>query len=178
MNERTEKPQNDAPAPLARGSERPYTRPQDERGRPMTGRGTEHFAGPGGRSGEPLSRTERLLITMFITMFAATLGAGALGFTALSGQLLDMQTQLGGQLLDMQTQMGSQLLGVQTQMGSQLLGVQKQIGGLSERVGNLEGRMATLEGRMATLEERMTSVETLIQTRLVPQPGASSPSGL
>ena len=160
MNERTEKPHNDAPAPLARGSERPYTRPQDERGRPMTGRGTEHFAGPGGRSGEPLSRTERLLITMFITMFAATLGAGALGFTALSGQLLDMQTQLGGQLLDMQTQ-----------MGSQLLGVQKQIGGLSERVGNLEGRMATLE-------ERMTSVETLIQTRLVPQPGASSPSGL
>ena len=160
MNERTEKPQNDAPAPLARGSERPYTRPQDERGRPMTGRGTEHFAGHGGRSGEPLSRTERLLITMFITMFAATLGAGALGFTALSGQLLDMQTQ-----------MGSQLLGVQTQMGSQLLGVQKQIGGLSERVGNLEGRMATLE-------ERITSVETLIQTRLVPQPGASSPSGL
>ena len=171
MNKRTEKPQNDAPAPLARGSERPYTRPQDERGRPMTGRGTEHFAGHGGRSGEPLSRTERLLITMFITMFAATLGAGALGFTALSGQLLDMQTQLGGQLLDMQTQMGSQLLDMQTQMGSQLLGVQKQIGGLSERVGNLEGRMATLE-------ERMTSVETLIQTRLVPQPGASSPSGL
>ena len=160
MNERTDKPQNDAPAPLARGSERPYTRPQDARGRPMTGRGTEHFAGRGGRSGEPLSRTERLLITMFITMFAATLGAGALGFTALSGQLLDMQTQMGGQLL-----------GMQKQMGSQLLGMQKQIGGLSERVGNVEGRMATLE-------ERMTRVETLIQTRLIPQPGASSPSVL
>ena len=127
MNERTDKPQNDAPAPSARGSDRPYTRPQDARGRPMTGRGAEHFSGRGGRSGEPLSRTERLLITMFITVFAATLGAGALGFTALSGQLLDMQQQIGGQLLDMQKR-----------TDGQFLDMQKQIGNLSERMTRVE----------------------------------------
>ena len=71
---------------------------------------------------------------MFVTMFAAMLGAGALGFTAISGQLLDMQTEIG----DLRTDM------------------HKQIGELSER---------------------MARVETLIETRLVPQISAPPAAG-
>ena len=43
---------------------------------------------------------------MFVTMFAAMLGAGALGFTAISGQLLHMQKQIGELRTDMHKQIG------------------------------------------------------------------------
>ena len=102
MNERITKPENDAPTPLARAPGQPYTRAQDTRGRPMTRRETQRSAG----RREPLTRTERFLVTMFVTMFATMIAAGALGFTTLSGQLLDMQTQTSGQLLEMQKQIG------------------------------------------------------------------------
>ena len=102
MNERITKPENHAQTPLARAPGQPYTRARDAQGRPMTGRETERRAG----RGEPLTRTERLLVTMFVTMFATMVAAGALGFTTLSGQLVDMQEQTSAQLLDMQKQIG------------------------------------------------------------------------
>ena len=102
MNERITKPENDAPTPLAHAPGQPYTQAQDAQGRPMTGRETERLTG----RGEPLTRTERLLVTMFVTMFATMIAAGALGFTTLSGQLLGMQEQTSTQLLDMQKQIG------------------------------------------------------------------------
>ena len=89
---------------------------------------------------------------MFVTMFAAMLGAGALGFTAISGQLLDMQKQIGGLRTDMQTEIG----GVQTEIGNLRTDMQKQIGELSER---------------------MARVETLIETRLIPQASPPTPAG-
>ncbi len=128
MNERIAKPENDVQTPLARVPGQPYTQARDAQGRPMTGRETERLTG----RGEPLTRTERLLVTMFVTMFATMIAAGAFGFTTLSGQLLDMQEQTSGQLLDMQEQ-----------TSGQLLDMQKQIGELSERMTRIETLIET-----------------------------------
>ena len=152
MNERITKPENDAPTPLARVPGQPYTRARDAQGRPMTDRETERLT----RRGEPLTRTERLLVTMFVTMFATMIAAGALAFTTLSGQLVDMQEQTSAQLLDMQRQ-----------TSVQLLDMQKQIGGLR----------AEMHEEIGELSERMTRIETLIETRLVPASDARDPAG-
>jgi len=128
MNERITKRENDAQTPLARVPGQPYTRAQDAQGRPMTGRETERLTG----RGEPLTRTERLLVTMFVTMFATMIAAGALGFTTLSGQLLDMQEQTSAQLLDMQKQIG----GLRVEMHA-------EIGELSERMTRIETLLET-----------------------------------
>ena len=103
MNERITKPENHPPTPLAHVPDPPYTQAQDARGRPMTGRETEHSTG----RGEPLTRTERLLVTMFVTMFATMVAVGALGFTTLSGQLLDMQKQIGALRTEMHEEIGN-----------------------------------------------------------------------
>ena len=165
MDERTtETPETGAGLPLE--PDRPYTAPSDGKGVWMKGAPREEpregFAARSALSREPLTRTERLLVTMFVTMFAAMLGAGALGFTAISGQLLDMQKQIGGLRTDMRTEIGELRTDMQkqigdlrtdlrTEMGELRTDMQKQIGELSERVGELS--------------ERMTRVETLIQTR-------------
>ena len=102
MNKRITKPENHVRTPVARVPGQSYTQAQDAQGRPMTGRETERLTG----RGEPFTRTERLLLTMFVTMFATMIAAGALGFTTLSGQLIDMQEQTSAHLLDMQKQIG------------------------------------------------------------------------
>ena len=119
---------------------------------------------------EPLTRTERLLITMFVTMFAAMLGAGALGFTAISGQLLDMQQQIGELRTDMQKQIG----GVQTEIGELRTDMQKQIGGVQTEIGDLRTDM---QNQIGELSERMARVETLIETRLVLETSAPPAAG-
>ncbi|MYH20780.1 MAG: hypothetical protein F4023_14995 [Acidobacteria bacterium] len=128
MNERITKPENDARTPLAHAPGQPYTQARDAQGRPMTGRETERLTG----RGEPLTRTERLLVTMFVTMFATMIAAGALAFTTLSGQLLDMQEQTSAQLLDMQKQIG----GLRVEMHA-------EIGELSERMTRIETLIET-----------------------------------
>ena len=148
MNERITKPENDAPTPLAHAPGQPYTQAQDAQGRSMTGRETERLTG----RGEPLTRTERLLVTMFVTMFATMIAAGALGFTTLSGQLLDMQKQIGG----LRVEMHEEIDGLRTEM-------REEIGKLSDR--------------MDQLSDRMTRVETLIETHLVPASAARNPAG-
>ena len=163
MNERITKPENDAPTPLAHVPGQPYTQARDAQGRPMTGREAERFTG----RGEPLTRTERLLVTMFVTMFATMIAAGALAFTTLSGQLVDMQEQTSAQLLDMQEQTSAQLLDMQRQTSVQLLDMQKQIGGLR----------AEMHEEIGELSERMTRIATLIETRLVPASDARDPAG-
>ena len=187
MNEPTQEP-TEASVPLPEAQNEPYTQPRDEPGGPMI-RGAPEPAGRGGAySREPLTRTERLLVTMFVTMFATMLGAGALGFTTLSGQLLDMQEQIsgvqeqiggvekdiGGQLLDMQEQIG----GVQKEIGGQLLDMQKHLGGqilgLQKQIGDLRTEM---HDEIGELSQRMTGVETLIQTHLVPQATVRPPAG-
>ncbi len=128
MNERITKPENDAQTPLARVPGQPYTQARDAQRRPMTDRETERLTG----RGEPLTRTERLLVTMFVTMFATMIAAGALAFTTLSGQLLDMQEQTSAQLLDMQKQIG----GLRVEMHA-------EIGELSERMTRIETLIET-----------------------------------
>ncbi|MCY3746469.1 MAG: hypothetical protein OXH05_09565 [Acidobacteria bacterium] len=94
----------------------------------MTDRETERLTG----RGEPLTRTERLLVTMFVTMFATLIAAGALGFTTLSGQLLGMQEQIGG----LRVEMHEEIDGLRADM-------QKQIGELSERMTRIETLIET-----------------------------------
>ena len=141
MKERT----TDGAAPATRlpeARDASYTQPHGAHGGAMTGVEAERVeaerrAERARTRREPLARTERLLITMFVTMFAAMLGAGALGFTAISGQLLDMQEQIGGLRTDMQEQIGELRMEMHDEIGE--------------------------------LSERMARVETLIETRLIPQ---------
>ena len=170
----TETPETGAGLPPE--PDRPYTAPSDGKGVWMKGAPREEpregFAARSALSREPLTRTERLLITMFVTMFAAMLGAGALGFTAISGQLLDMQKQIGDLRTDMRTEIGDlrtdmhqQIGGLRTEMGELRTDVHQQIGGLRTEIGGLRTEMGELSERMGELSERMTRVETLIQTR-------------
>ena len=171
MDERnTKTPETGAgpkPGRLPPEPDRPYTAPSDGKGVWMKGAPREEpregFAARSALSREPLTRTERLLVTMFVTIFAAMLGAGALGFTAISGQLLDMQKQMGELRTDMQTEIGS----LRTDM-------HKQIGGVQTEIGNLRTDM---QKQIGELSERMARVETLIETRLIPQASAPPPAG-
>ena len=178
MNERTTDVAQTG-IPLPERPDRPYTPPLGEQGEPMTGGEAAQFAGRGGRPREPLARAERILIAMFaglVVMFAATLGAGAVAFTTISGQLLDLQEQIG----DVRADIGS----VRGEIGS----VRGEIGGLRAEmhteIGELRAELRTemqkgfgkLSERIGNLEVRMTRVETLLQTQ-VPPAGAPSPAG-
>ena len=191
MDERTtETPETGAgpkPGRLPPEPDRPYTAPSDGKGVWMKSAPREEFAARSAPSREPLTRTERLLVTMFVTMFAAMLGAGALGFTAISGQLLDMQKQIGGlqtETGDLRTDLRTEIGGLRTdvhqqigdlrtdvhqQIGGLRTEMHQQIGGLRTEIGDLRAEMqkqiGELSGRMGELSERMTRVETLIQTR-------------
>ena len=160
----TENPETGARLPPE--PDRSYTPPSDGKRVLMKGAPREEFAARSALSREPLTRTERLLITMFVTMFAAMLGAGALGFTAISGQLLDMQKQIGGLRTDMQTEIG----GVQTEIGNLRTDMQKQISNLRTDMQKQIGELRTdMQKQIGELSERMARVETLIETRLIPQ---------
>ena len=168
MDERTtETPETGAGLPPE--PDRPYTAPSDGKGVWMKGAPREGFAARSALSREPLTRTERLLVTMFVTMFAAMLGAGALGFTAISGQLLDMQKQIGGLRTDLRTEIGDLRTDLRTEIGGLRTEMHQQIGELRtemhDELGELSERMGELSERMGELSERMTRVETLIQTR-------------
>ena len=171
MNERTTDVAQPG-IPLPERPDRPYTPPLGEQGEPMTGGEAAQFAGRGGRPREPLARAERILIAMFaglVVMFAATLGAGAVAFTTISGQLLDLQEQIGdvradigsvrGEIGGLRAEMHKEISELRTELRTEM---QKGFGQLSERIGNLE--------------VRMTRVETLLQTQ-VPPAGAPSPAG-
>ncbi len=174
MNEGT----TDGAAPATRlpeARDASYTQPHGAHGGAMTGVEAERVeaerrAELARTRREPLTRTERLLITMFVTMFAAMLGAGALGFTAISGQLLDMQQQIGELRTDMQKQIG----GVQTEIGELRTDMQKQIGGVQTEIGDLRTDM---QNQIGELSERMARVETLIETRLVLETSAPPAAG-
>ena len=166
MNERITKPETRAPAPLADLPGQSYTQARDTQGRPMTGRKTEHSAG----RGEPLTRPEKLLVTVFVTMFATLVAAGALGFTTLSGQLVDMQRQTSAQFLDTQEQIGD----LRRETSGQLLDMQRQIGDLRKEIGS---QLLDMQRQIGELSERMARMETLIETRLVPASNARDPAG-
>ena len=117
----------------------------------MTGMEPEGHPGSARPPREPLTRADRIQIAMLAGLFAilaAMLGAGAVGFTTLSGQILGLQKQVG----DLRTEVHEEIGGLRIEM-------QKEIGGLriemQKEIGDLSGRI--------------TRVETLIQTYLVPR---------
>ena len=178
MNERTtEMPATGIRSP--QGQERPYTPPSDGQGLPMTGAPMEQFAERSARSNEPLTRTERLLVTMFVTMFATMLAASALGFTTISGQLLDMQKQIGG-LSERITRVEERIIRVEERIirvEERITSVEERITGVEERMTRVEERITGIEQRITGIEQRITGIETLIQTHLVPQVSAPPPAG-
>ena len=151
MNERTTDATETA-VPLPERQGRSYTPGESEQDGAMTNVEAGRRAGPGSRSHDPLTRSERLLVTVFVTMFGTMLAAGALGFTTLSGQLLDMQEQIGD---------------MQKETSAQLLDMQREIGGLR----------AEMHEEIGELSVRMTRIETLIETHLVPASDARDPAG-
>ena len=181
MNERITKSETHAPAPLAHLPGQPYTQAQDAQERPMKGSETERLA----QRGESLTRAEKLLVTVFVTMFATLGTGGALAFTTLSGQLVDMQGQTSAQLLDMQGQTSAQLLDMQKQIGALRTEMHEEIGNLSERmtrveerltrveqrITRVEARMTRVEERMTRVEQRMTGIESFIRTHHGPPAG-------
>lgn len=125
----------------------------------MTGMEPEGHPGSARPPREPLARADRIQIVMLAGLFAmlaAMLGAGAVGFTTLSGQILGLQKQVG----DLRTEVHEEIGGLRTEM-------QKGIGGLriemQKEIGDLSGRI--------------TRVETLIQAHLVPRSGAPPAAG-
>ena len=160
MNERT----TDAAGPATRlpeARDASYTQPHGAHGGAMTGVEAERRAERARTRREPLARADRIQIAMFaglVAIFAAMLGAGALGFTAISGQLLDMQKQVG----ELRTEMHDQI-------GELRMEMHDEIGELSGRLDELSGRLGELSERLGGLSERMARVETLIEPRLIPQ---------
>ena len=131
---------------------RPYTQPTDRQDEPVTGAPTEATAGSGVRSREPLTRTERLLVTMFVTMFATMLGSVALGFATLSGQILDLQRDIGGlhgdigglraemheEIGALRAEMQEEFGALRAEMHEEFREVRREISGLSDRVTRIE----------------------------------------
>ena len=60
---------------------------------------------------------------MFVTMFATMIAAGALGFTTLSGQLLDMQEQIGGLRVETHEEIG----GLRVEMHEEIDGLRVEM---------------------------------------------------
>ena len=70
------------------------------------------------------------MLAGLFAMLAAVLGAGAVGFTTLSGQLLGLQKQVG----DLRTEVHAEVGGLRTEMHKEIGGlrteIHKEIGGL------------------------------------------------
>ena len=99
----------------------------------MTSRGTGRFDGRPERSREPLTRAERILIGMF----AALLGSGVVGFTAINGQLVGIQRQIG----DLRVEMHQEIGDLRAEMHREIRGLSVEIGKLSDRVTRVETRL-------------------------------------
>ena len=168
MNEGT----TDGAAPATRlpeARERSYTAPHGEQGGAMTGMEAEGLPGSARPPREPLARADRIQIAMLaglFAMFAAVFGAGAVGFTTLSGQILGLQKQVG----DLRTEMHDEIGDLRTEM-------HKEMGALSERITRVEERITRVEERIVSVEERIVSVEALIQTHLVPRSAVPPAAG-
>ena len=101
----------------------------------MTGMEPEGHPGSALPRREPLARADRIQIAMLAGLFAmlaAMLGAGAVGFTTLSGQILGLQKQVG----DLRTEVHEEIGGLRIEM-------QKEIGDLSGRITRVETLIQT-----------------------------------
>ena len=145
MDETTEHPPASAAPPPGR-TDRSYTPSRAEQGGAMTSRGTRRFDGRPERSREPLTRAERILIGMF----AALLGSGVVGFTAINGQLVGIQRQIG----DLRAEMHQEIGGLRTEMHREIGDLREEmhrdIGGLRVDIAELSDRVTRVETRLPT----------------------------
>lgn len=152
MRERTTN-RAEATVPLPEHPGRSYTAQESERDRAMRSEAAGHASGRPRVSREPLARADRLLVTLLAGLFvlvAAMLGAGALAFSTLSGQILGLQEQVG----DLRTEMHEEIGGLRAEM--------------HQEIGDLRAEMGKLS-------DRMTRIETLIETHLVPRSAPPAP---
>ncbi len=154
MHERTtDAAETAVPSPEHQG--RSYTPGESGQDRAMTSAEAGRLTGRPAASREPFGRAERVQLTVLAGMFvlvAAVLSAGAIAFTNLSGQILDLRAEM-----------------------------REEIGGLRADIGGLRAEMhqeiGELSDRVARLSDRVTRVETLIETHVVPASSARDPAG-
>ena len=142
------------------GGQRLYTPPHGGQGDAMRGAGAEPVAGRNGRTREPLTRTERLLITMFVAMFAAQIGAGAVAFAAISGQLVDMQQQMHEEIAGLRSEVREEIAGLRSEMRGEIAGLRSE----------MRGEIAEVREEIGKLTERVTRIETFLQIHHGPLP--------
>ncbi len=131
--------------------ERTYTDPNEARSPAMKPAAAARAAG----SAEPIVRIERLLIALLAAVFAllaAVVTAGAVGYTALSGQMLEGQQNL------------------REEIGS----LREEIGTLREEIGTLreemDGLRLEMHGELRHVSDRLTRIETFLQVHHGPLP--------
>lgn len=125
----------------------------------MTSAEAGRLTGRPAASREPFGRAERVQLTVLAGMFvlvAAVLSAGAIAFTNLSGQILDLRAE-----------MREEIGGLRAEM-------REEIGGLRADIGGLRAEM---HQEIGELSDRVTRVETLIETHVVPASSARDPAG-
>ncbi len=130
----------------------PYTGADEERGRPMT------------RPREALARADRIQIALLAGLFAllaAILGAGAVAYTSLSGQLLAIDHNTHEEIVRLGTEVRGEIAGLRTEMRGEIAGLRTEMQRLADRVARIETRVALIETRVAR-------IETMIEV----QPGA------
>ena len=130
----------------------PYTGADEEGGRPMT------------RPREALARADRIQIALLAGLFAllaAILGAGAVAYTSLSGQLLAIDHNTHEEIVRLGTEVRGEIAGLRTEMRGEIAGLRTEMQRLADRVARIETRVALIETRVAR-------IETMIEV----QPGA------
>ena len=119
-----------------------------------------------GQTREPLTRTERMLVTMFVTMFASLVAAGAVGFTSLSGQIADLRSETHRERLALQRQMHEDNLALREEMHEDIGALRSQ---MQEEIGGLREEMRE---EIGGLSDRIARIETFLQIHHGPLPGS------
>lgn len=126
-------------------SPQPYTATDEERGGPMTRSPAVTSAVSGIRSREALARADRIQIALLAGLFAllaAILGAGALAYTSLSGQLLAVQQNVHEEIAGLRTEL-------QTEMRGEFRSLREEMQALSDRVARIETMIGIHHGPLS-----------------------------
>lgn len=178
-----------------------YTAADGQRGPTMTRTPVEMSTASGPRSREALARADRIQIALLSGVFAllaAILGAGALAYTTLSGQILavqqnvhdeisalgtgmsvelhgevgglraEMREEIGGLRAEMQEEIGGFRTEMREEIGGFRTEIREEIGGLRTEVREEIGGLRT---EMRHLSERLARIETLIEIHHGPPSG-------
>ena len=167
--------------PLPEDAAHSYTPERDGQRTPMSGGETDHAPGRGARSREPLTRADRIVVTMLAALLSGTL----VGFVAIGGQLVGLQRQIGEVRTDMTREIGDLRTEMHSEFGklseritrvetritrveTRLTGVETRLSDVETRLSGVETRLTAVETRLSSAETRLSDVEAVIQTRLVP----------